>query len=135
MHSIQKLLQVSALQGWCSLRAGQHGHEVRNSLWQVPCFPEAASQGVMDVLLDEAPILPFVNAQCLPATRGKHHQQPWHTPVRITAKCIMKQRPCLRLSMCLVAGQYAHLGSRLAASNPECFHEWHVSLHLEMQTS
>lgn len=65
--SIQELLKVPALQGWCSLRAGQNGHEVGNGLLQVASFPEAAAQRVMNVLLNEAPILALVHAQCLPA--------------------------------------------------------------------
>ena len=67
MHSIKELLQVSALKGWCSLRAGQDGHEMGNSFLKVASFPEATPQCVMNVLLNEAPVLSLVHAQRLPA--------------------------------------------------------------------
>lgn len=67
MHSIKELLKVSALKGWCSLRAGQDGHEVGNSFLKVASFPEATPQCIMNVLLNEAPVLSLVHAQRLPA--------------------------------------------------------------------
>lgn len=67
LHSIQELLQVAALQGFCGLGAGQDGHEVVHCRLQVPVLPVAAPQSVVNVLLYEAPGVTSVHAQRLSA--------------------------------------------------------------------
>ena len=55
LDSIQKLLQVSALEGCCGLRAGQNSHEMVDGSLQIPQLLEGPAQSVMNVFLYEAP--------------------------------------------------------------------------------